>query len=127
MDTLLKLGQTANLLFGYCPTWARTAGSAPFFTPPLAALKPVDAQPVVEPYPDWSNTPTITIHESPESLLNRLYAYRVDPMSGDPLGISVPPGPLALNDADSANALAAVSALARWRSMMPTRPTHWPP
>jgi len=111
MDTLLQLGQTANLLFGYAPTWAHVAGSAPFFTPPLAALKRVDAQPVVEPYPDWSNTPTITIHESPESLLNRLYAYRVDPMSGDPLGISVPPGPLALDDADAVNALAAVGAL----------------
>ncbi|MFK2891574.1 hypothetical protein ISS98_10615 [Dyella flagellata] len=107
----MQPGQTANLLYGYRPTWVPAADSTPFFAPPLAALRPVDVQPVLEPYPVWGNTPTITIHDSPESLLNRLYAYRVNPMSGDPLGISVPAGPLALDDADAASALAAVSAL----------------
>jgi hypothetical protein len=111
MDTLLQPGETANLLFGYRPMWVPAAGSAPFFPPPLAALKPVSVNPVPLDYPDWSNTPTITIHDSAESLLDTLYGYQVAPLSGDPKGIDVPPGPLALNDADGAAAMTAVGKL----------------
>ena len=110
MDTLLQLGQAAGLLFGYRPVWEPKAGTVPFFAPPVAPVLPATVDPVLNPYPEWSNTPTITIHDSAESLLDTLYGYRVDPMSGDPAGIDVPPGPLALNDADGVAALAAARA-----------------
>ena len=111
MDTLLQLSQAAGLFFGYRPVWEPKAGTVPFFAPPVAPVLPATVEPVLNPYPDWSNTPTITIHDSAESLLDTLYGYHVDPMSGDPAGIDVPPGPLALNDADGVAALAAAGTL----------------
>ncbi|GGA41182.1 hypothetical protein [Dyella nitratireducens] len=108
MDTILQLGKTANLFFGYRPVWVPAADSLPFFAPPTAAVAPVTVTPVKAPFPEWSATPTITIHESADSLLNTLYAYQVAPMSGDPSGIDVPSGPLALDDADHTAALAAL-------------------
>ena len=109
MDTLLQLGQGANLLFGYRSVWAPAGNSTPFFAPSTAAVNAVVAVPILDPFPDWSNTPTITIHTSAQSLLDTVYSYQVAPMTGDPAGIDIPPGPLALDDADHAAALTAVS------------------
>ncbi|MFC5743648.1 hypothetical protein [Dyella tabacisoli] len=107
----MQLGLTANLLFGYRPVWVPGGDKpAPFFVPPVTALTAVDVQPVVDPYPDWSNTPTITIHDSADSLLSTIYAYQAARMPADPDGVHVPVGPLALGDADQVAAQAATGA-----------------
>lgn len=108
MINTLKLGQTANLWFGYLPVWDPNGSKpAPFFVPPVAALAPVESHSIPAQYPEWTNTPTITIHESADSLLSAIYAYQVARKSTDPVGVDIPSGPLALDDADHATALAA--------------------
>jgi hypothetical protein len=114
MPTALQLGQAANLLFGYQPAW-NPSGSVnyPFFAPSVASttlIPPVFAPPVAPATTGWSSTPLITLHASPSDLLSAIYKYNVASMTLDPAGASVPVGPLALGDADSANALQAAGA-----------------
>lgn len=111
MSSSIQLGQAANLLFGYQPAWNPVGSvSFPFFAPSTASTVTFAPDFVAPPYPEWSNTPTITIHTSAASLASALYKYNVAPMSLDPAGAYVPVGPLELNDADSVAAVAAEGA-----------------
>ncbi len=112
MPTSIQIGQAANLLFGYQSAWdPNGSASYPFFAPPTAST--VTFAPDFVPPSDpvaWTNTPTITLHESAASLVSAIYEYQVAPMSIDPSGVAVPAGPLVLNDADSKAAIAAEGA-----------------
>ncbi len=109
--TAIQLGQACTLLFGYRPAWNPSGSvSAPFFAPPTDSTVTFPPTYVPPQYPDWSNTPYITIHDSAESLISAVYDYGVAPMTHDPAGIDVPVGPLELDDADRSAALAAEGA-----------------
>jgi hypothetical protein len=108
----LQLGQAANILYGYQPVWNVTSGTAlPFFAPPVVSV--VTSVPVFEApeYIEWTNTPTVTIHNSADDLVSAIYHYNVLPLSSDPSGLDIPAGPLALDDADKKTAIASVGAL----------------
>ena len=107
----IAVGAAANLLFGYQPVWNPNGPVAsPFFLAPEQPLKPQN--PVTKPSDSkfWSGTPLITLHDTAQSLLSAIYRYDVLPAANDPQAISVPSGPLSLNDADSAKAVAAAGA-----------------
>lgn len=111
MANTITVGTATNLLFGYQPVWNPSGQiPSPFFQPPKQPLRPQN--PVTEPtdFQRWSATPLITLHGSAQSLVSAIYKYDVLPVSNDPQNISVPSGPLSLNDADSAQALAAAGA-----------------
>jgi hypothetical protein len=105
------VGTAANLLFGYQPVWNPNGQiPSPFFLPPKQPLQ--SQNPVTKPsdFQLWSGTPLITLHGSAQSLVSAIYNYDVLPVSNDPQNIDIPSGPLSLNDADSAQALAAAGA-----------------
>ncbi len=110
MPSSLLLGQSANLLFGYQPTWNPSGSSYPFFAPPVASTVTLAPSFTPPEFTNWSATPVITLHDSATDLLSGLYRYKVAAMALDPAGADVPAGPLALGDADSAAAIAAVGA-----------------
>lgn len=112
MSSTSLVNSAANLLFGYRPVWdmRQNPTTTPFFAPPIGALAPVNPMRHNAPYPNWDDYPTITIHDSPESLLSTIYAYRVAGIAGDQADIQVPAGPLALDDADRTTALAAAGS-----------------
>lgn len=108
MANTITIGTAANLLFGYQPVWNPNGQvSSPFFQPPLQPLKPQNPVTEKTDFQHWSGTPLITLHGSAQSLVSEIYSYGVLPVSNDPQDINVPTGPLSLNDADSAQAIAA--------------------
>ncbi len=110
MTHAITVGTAANLLYGYRPVWDPNGPIAsPFFTPPQQPLQPQGPTTVASDFPFWSGTPVITLHQSVQSLVSAVYRYEVLPLSNDPRAIAVPSGPLALNDADGAAALAAAA------------------
>lgn len=110
MNTV-AIGSAANLLFGYQPVWDPSGSvESPFFLAPQQPLAPQNPVTTPTQMPLWSGTPVITLHSSAQSLLSAIYRYDVLPLASDPQDIDVPSGPLALDDADSATALAAASA-----------------
>jgi hypothetical protein len=111
MVNTISVGTAVNLFFGYQPVWNPNGQIAsPFFAPSQQPLSPQN--PVITPsdFQYWSSTPLITLHNSAQSLVSEIYEYDVLPVSNDPQSIDVPSGPLSLNDADSAQALAAAGA-----------------
>ena len=111
MATPIQLGQAANLLFGYRQVWDPNGPELPFFAPPTAPVATTQPAYVPAEYPYWDATPTITLHETAESLVSAIYQYRVAPLPFNPPGLKVPTGPLTLGDADSAAAVADVGKL----------------
>jgi hypothetical protein len=105
----LKLGDTANLLYGFKPVWARNDENAkPFYTPLQIAVDTYDVQTL-------SNTgvwsfPVISVHDDVVSLINKLYDYNVLPPDDEGTVFSIPSGPLTLKDADSAAAMQSLGA-----------------
>jgi len=96
----IKLGQAANLVFGFKNGWDFTkSGSAPFFAPETAPLPEVDAKISGGANAIWS-LPTITIHKDANSLLTAIYPYHVEALNGDKSNFSVPSGPLMIEDLD---------------------------
>jgi hypothetical protein len=112
MSSTSLVNSAADLLFGYRPVWdmRQHPTTTPFFAPPVVALAPVNPMRHNAPYPTWDDYPTITIHDSPESLLSAVYAYRVASIAGDQADIQVPAGYLALDDADRTTALDAAGS-----------------
>jgi hypothetical protein len=108
MATQIQIGQAANLLFGYQPIWDPNSAALPFFAAPTPSVKTTAPQYVPAQFPDWDNSPTITIHQTAEGLVSAIYKYKVARLAQDPAGLQVPSGQLALDDADSASAIAAV-------------------
>jgi len=107
----MTIGTAANLLFGYQPAWDPSGSIAsPFFLPPDQPIVPQNPVTTPSNMPFWTGTPLITLHESAQSLISRIYRYDVLPLSSVQQTIDVPTGPLSLDDADNAAALAAVSA-----------------
>jgi hypothetical protein len=107
----VTVGTAANLLFGYQPAWNPNGQIAsPFFLPADQPLVPQNPVTTPSDLPFWSGTPLITLHDSAQSLISRIYQYDVLPVSNVSQNIDVPSGPLSLDDADGAAALAAVSA-----------------
>ncbi|WMT76957.1 hypothetical protein [Bradyrhizobium sp. Ash2021] len=110
MNTII-VGTAANLLFGYQPVWNPNGQIAsPFFVPPKQPLRPQNPVTTQSDFQYWSATPLITLHNSAQSLVSDIYKYDVLAVSNVPQNIDVPSGPLSLNDADSAAALAAAAA-----------------
>lgn len=111
MANSITIGTAANLLFGYQPVWNPSGQvPSPFFQPPQHPLKPQNPVTKKTDFQHWSGTPLITLHGSAQSLVSEIYRYTVLPVSNDPQDINVPSGPLSLNDADSAQAVAAAGA-----------------
>ena len=111
MPATIQLGQAANLLFGYLPVWNPSASNpaSPFFAPPVPPVRtPVAGETVPSSFTQWDGYPTITLHETPESLVSAIYDFNVAKFSADPPGLNIPSGPLVLDDADSRSAIAAV-------------------
>jgi len=107
----IAVGTAANLLFGYQPVWDPSGQIAsPFFLPPEQPLRPQNPVTTPSDFQFWSGTPVITLHGSAQSLVSEIYRYDVLPVSNVQQNIDVPTGPLSLNDADSAKALAAAGA-----------------
>jgi len=111
MSHKITVGTAANLLFGYKPAWNPNGSEAsPFFSPATSPLTSQNAKTVPTDFALWGGTPLITLHQTPQSLLSAVYSYDVASASTDPRGISVPSGPLSLDDADSVAALAEAGA-----------------
>ena len=109
MTSSIQLGQAANLLFGYQPAWDPNSPSTPFFSPTTPSVQTLVPTYTPPQFPEWDFAPTITIHSTPQSVVSAILQYQVARLALDPAGLSVPSGPLTLNDADSAAALSAVS------------------
>jgi hypothetical protein len=108
MANAITVGTAVNLLFGYQPVWNPNGQIAsPFFLPQKQPLKPQNPVTTPSDFPFWSTTPLVTLHDSAQSLVSEIYKYAVLPVANDPQDIDVPSGPLSLDDADSAAALAA--------------------
>jgi hypothetical protein len=111
MVNTITVGTAANLLFGYHPVWNPNGQIAsPFFPPPKQPLRPQNPVTTPSDFQYWVGTPLITLHGSAQSLVSEIYKYDVLPVSNAVQNIDVPSGPLSLNDADSAEALAAAGA-----------------
>src|SRR5690349_5708957 len=106
----IRLGDAATLVFGFRPTWnPADSSSSPLFPPPVVPTKTFDALIVDNPHAAWS-LPVITIHDTVESLVSELYAYRVMPLTPNQPGFSIPAGPLTVDDADRTASLAVLGS-----------------
>lgn len=104
-----NLGECANLLFGFKPLWDKTDVLArPFFCPAQSSTVTFDTT-VSEETGVWSY-PIVSIHDDIESLISKLYDYKVLPSDGQvqkeqETVFSMPSGILTLKDADTAASL----------------------
>ena len=104
----IKIGNTANLLFGFQPAWDPTGSvTSPFFEPATSPLADQNTTSTPNSNTYWTGTPLITLHDNPESLLSAIFEYEVLPLNLSEK-IDVPSGPLALGDADGDQARTAI-------------------
>ena len=101
----LQLGTPVNLLYGVKPLWTGTAEA--MFAPPTPATLQIETT-VETDAVEWGY-PIVTLHADAQSLLSTLYDYQVATAYQDPGAFCVPAGPLALADADGAEAALAAS------------------
>jgi len=79
----LKLGEPANLLFGFKPFWEKDNKNAkPFFAPRQSSTVKFDVELKVD--SGLWDYPTLSLHDDALSLINRLYDYQLVPSDFDP-------------------------------------------
>lgn len=104
----IKLGVTANLLFGYQPCWTPLdQGSVPLFRPAQTALDEIEVD-VASAEAEW-NYPIVTLHETAEDLLTTLFPYRAVSSGDDLAAPKLPSGPLLAGMRDRDESLSALS------------------
>ncbi|GLQ51900.1 hypothetical protein ACFFJT_18335 [Dyella flava] len=110
MSAIVQLGNSVNVLHGLRPAWFGSSGTAaPFDLPPCAAWVGV---PVPEPAGRGSwGSPEVGLHDTLESLVDALFAYRVRPILADAGRFALPPSALMLGGGRRAAVLASLSAL----------------
>lgn len=109
MNTIstLKLGDSANLTFGFKPMWDRSdQSSKPIFEPNQNSTITLDSD-VPQGTGIW-DFPIISIHDDAKSLINKLYDYKVLPADFEEESFSIPAGPLTIGDSDSAAGLKSI-------------------
>ncbi|GGA41159.1 hypothetical protein [Dyella nitratireducens] len=110
MGATVQLGNSVNVLHGLRPAWFGASGTVvPFDLPPCAAWA---GFPVSEPSGRGSwGSPEVGLHDTIESLVDALFAYRVRPILADAGRFALPPSALMLGGGRRAAALASLSAL----------------
>lgn len=106
VDHNVALGQAANLLLGYRADWNPSSeSSSPFFSAPQPGLvqTPLSVEGVSP--GDWGD-PSITLHDTPESVLSSMYDFVVLPDPDGVSGAGFGSGALLSRNADRAGALA---------------------
>lgn len=98
----IKLGTTANLILGLKAGWNPSADeNNPFFIPSKTGLWTEIPDITPDRAAKWTY-PTITLHDTPESLLSNIYEITVASESDELPVPSYPVGTLMLDDADRA-------------------------
>ncbi|HEX3148041.1 MAG TPA: hypothetical protein VHR66_08145 [Gemmataceae bacterium] len=109
VDTNVRLGVSVNLIAGFNPAWnPSVAGSPGLFAVPEPALK-FQAPEIADTQATWSY-PTISLHESADSVLSALFPYKVIAPTDEINPPCISAGPLLTQDRDRATALQSLSA-----------------
>lgn len=99
-----KLGTTTNLLYGYDASWlSGPNGNNALFPVPEKVLEEVDITLPAE-TGNWS-FPYISLHDTPESLLDTLLPYQIQNPSDGTKAPVLPSGTLLIGDGDRENAI----------------------
>ncbi len=99
----VKLGSSANLLYGFKASWNPSAeGDTPLFEPEESSVLTLEAEIQDIEGVKW-DMPVITLCDTPEELLSKIFAYKIiDP---DDISSNYSSGTLILNDKDKSSAI----------------------
>ncbi|NEO17233.1 MULTISPECIES: MAC/perforin domain-containing protein [unclassified Moorena] len=103
-----KLGTTANMLYGYNPSWlSGEAGNNALFPVPDPALEEIEIKSLDE--TGYWSYPYVSLHDTPESLLDNLLPYQVKNPSNGAQAAVFPAGTLLIGDRDRDTAIQKLS------------------
>lgn len=108
MKISVKLGTTTNLLYGYNASWlSDNQGNNALFPVTEKALKEVDIN-LTDTTAKWE-FPEISLHDTPESLLNTLLPYKLHNPADDTKVPELNRGMLLIGDRDRDSAIQQLS------------------